>query len=40
MHDFISEMQEAGAGEIILNAVNNDGMMSGFDIELIQEAKK
>ncbi len=40
MHDFISEMQEAGAGEIILNAVNNDGMMSGFDIELIKEAEK
>lgn len=40
MHDFILEMQEAGAGEIILNSVDNDGMMGGFDIELIQEAEK
>lgn len=40
MQDFIIEMQDAGAGEILLNAVNNDGMMQGFDIALIQEAEK
>lgn len=40
MQDFILEIQEAGAGEIILNSVDKDGTMSGFDIALIQEAEK
>ena len=40
MQDFISEIQETGAGEIILNSVDKDGTMSGFDIQLIQEAEK
>lgn len=40
MQDFISEMQETGAGEIILNSVDKDGTMTGFDIALIQEAEK
>jgi cyclase len=40
MRDFIIEIQEAGAGEILLNAVHNDGMMNGFDMELIKEAEK
>lgn len=34
--DFILEMQECGVGEFILNSVNQDGMMQGFDIELVQ----
>ena len=25
-----------GAGEIIINSINNDGMMSGYDIELVR----
>ncbi|MBK9484359.1 MAG: imidazole glycerol phosphate synthase subunit HisF [Chitinophagaceae bacterium] len=40
MQDFILEMQETGAGEIILNSVDKDGTMSGFDIAMIQEAEK
>ncbi len=31
---FVQKIQDLGGGEIILNAVNNDGMMNGFDIEL------
>jgi cyclase len=33
---FIDQIQELGAGEIILNAVGRDGMMNGFDIEMIK----
>lgn len=40
MQDFILEIQEAGAGEIILNAVDKDGTMGGFDIDMIQKAEK
>jgi cyclase len=29
-------MEEMGAGEIVINSIDNDGMMSGYDIELIK----
>ncbi|MGN0402291.1 MAG: AglZ/HisF2 family acetamidino modification protein [Acetatifactor sp.] len=29
--------QELGAGEILLNSINNDGMMKGYDIKLIRD---
>lgn len=34
--DFARQMQEAGAGEIILNSVDRDGTMQGYDRSLIQ----
>ena len=34
MIDYIKIVQELGAGEIILNNVDCDGMMNGFDIDL------
>jgi len=36
MNDFILKMQSLGAGEIILNSVENDGMMQGFNVELFK----
>lgn len=39
MVDFIQRMQELGAGEIILSSVDHDGMMKGFAIDMINEAK-
>ncbi len=38
--DFMLEAVNAGAGEIVLNAVDKDGTMKGMDIELIKEAAK
>ncbi len=38
--DFMLEAVKAGAGEIILNAVDRDGTMKGMDVELIKEAAK
>ena len=35
---FLQSAVEAGAGEILLNAVDRDGMMQGMDRELIQTA--
>lgn len=29
------DMQERGAGEIFLNSIDNDGMMDGYDLEII-----
>ena len=34
--DFAREMTKAGAGEIFLNSIDNDGTFSGFDIELVK----
>lgn len=33
--DFVRSLVELGAGEIYLNSVDNDGMMDGFDEDLI-----
>ena len=39
-HTFIKKIEAAGAGEIIVNAVNNDGMMQGFDIALVKHCEE
>lgn len=36
--DALREAEASGAGEIVLNAVDRDGMMEGFDTELIASA--
>jgi cyclase len=36
--DFMHQAVAAGAGEVVLNAVDHDGVMQGMDIELIREA--
>lgn len=35
--DHLKRMIDAGAGEIVLNAIEHDGVMDGMDIELIKE---
>jgi cyclase len=37
---FLNQAVEAGAGEILLNAVDRDGTLSGMDLKLIGEASK
>jgi cyclase len=36
--DALRALIDAGAGEVVLNAVDRDGMMSGMDLELIRTA--
>lgn len=36
---FVSRLCDAGAGEIVINSVDNDGMMQGFDMDLIERIK-
>jgi len=40
LDEFIQLVQERGAGEIVLTSVDHDGMMDGFDIELVKVAEK
>jgi len=35
--EFAKKMEDFGPGEIVINNVNKDGMMSGYDIEYIKE---
>jgi imidazole glycerol-phosphate synthase subunit HisF len=34
--DFAKQMEEEGAGELIIQSIERDGMMNGYDIELIR----
>jgi imidazole glycerol-phosphate synthase subunit HisF len=34
--NWIKDIESLGAGEIIVNSINNDGKMQGFDLELIK----
>ena len=34
--DHAKKVEELGAGEIIINSIDNDGVMQGYDIELIK----
>jgi cyclase len=37
--DFALEFEKLGAGEIVLNSIDNDGMMKGYDMKLIQSIR-
>ena len=37
--DWIAEVQDRGAGEILLNSINRDGSGEGYDLKLIEIAK-
>jgi cyclase len=38
--DLMRQLVQAGAGEVLLNAVDKDGTLSGPDLDLIQKASK
>ncbi|MFA5843059.1 MAG: imidazole glycerol phosphate synthase subunit HisF [Candidatus Gracilibacteria bacterium] len=37
--EFLREMQERGAGEILLNSVDEDGQGNGYDLEMLKAAR-
>ena len=38
--DWIQEVQKLGAGEVVINSMNQDGMKNGYDIALLNELSK
>jgi imidazole glycerol-phosphate synthase subunit HisF len=38
--DYAQKMQDLGAGEIILNNIDKDGTLSGFDLDIISKVSK
>lgn len=39
IEEYLTEVQDKGAGEIILSSVNNDGMMDGYNLDMYQKYK-
>jgi cyclase len=35
LKDFIDQLNEVGVGEIVINSIDNDGIMKGYDLQLI-----
>lgn len=38
--DFVEKAQKLGAGEIIINSIDQDGMMKGYDMNLIDKVRE
>lgn len=38
--DFVEEMESLGAGEIVINSIDQDGLMQGYDLSLIEAIRK
>ena len=36
---FISEMEELGVGEVVINSIERDGLMNGYDLGLIKDVE-
>lgn len=39
LFDFVKELEKLRAGEIIINSIDNDGIMKGYDMDLIARVK-
>ena len=40
LDDFVKEMIDCQVGELVVNSVDNDGLMNGFDADLINHVTK
>lgn len=38
--EFVRELEKLGAGEIVINSIDNDGMMTGYDFAIIDKIRK
>ncbi len=38
--DYAMQLQQIGVGEIVINSVDNDGMMNGYDLKLIDQMRE
>tara|TARA_B110001469_G_C9638231_1_gene320358 strand:- start:999 stop:1760 length:762 start_codon:yes stop_codon:yes gene_type:complete len=40
LFDFIAKLEEIGIGEIVINSIDNDGVMQGYDIPLLESVRE
>lgn len=38
--EFVKQLQDSGAGEIVINSVDRDGLMQGYDLGLAERVKR
>ncbi len=38
--DFAKQVESLGAGEVVINAIDQDGVMKGYDLELVDEIRE
>lgn len=38
--DFVNRLRQLGAGEVVINSIDNDGVMTGYDLELVKEVRQ
>jgi cyclase len=38
--DMVRKLEQVGAGEIVINSIDNDGVMKGYDLELIHQVRE
>ncbi len=38
--EYVKELEKAGAGEIVINAIDQDGTMKGYDLPLIEKVRE
>jgi imidazole glycerol-phosphate synthase subunit HisF len=38
--EYVVEVQKQGAGEIVINSIDNDGMMCGYDLNIIESIRE
>lgn len=39
LYEFMKQAADLGAGEIVINSIDRDGMMGGYDLELAKQAR-
>ena len=39
LFEFISELEAIGIGELVINSIDNDGVMKGYDLALIEKVR-
>lgn len=37
---FVSELQRLGAGEVVINSIDQDGVMSGYDLNILKQIRE
>lgn len=40
LFEMVSQFEELGAGEIVINSIDNDGQMKGYDLELAKHVRQ
>lgn len=40
LDDYAAKLEKWGAGEILINSIDRDGMMEGYDLELLKRVRK